>query len=107
MAEEQILEDNLQMSVEKMGFIDEWQFQQNNNPEHTAKATQKLFEDEDIDVLKWPNQSLDLNPIGNLWRIIKKKKNQATQPSNLKELKILLPEPNRNLHKSLAICNCC
>ena len=58
-----ILEDNLQKSVEKMGFINKWRFQQDNGPKHTAKATRKWFADKDIDVLKWPSQSPDLNPI--------------------------------------------
>ena len=49
-----------------MGFINEWWFQQDNGPKHTAKATRKWFVAKDIDVLKWPSQSLDLNPIENL-----------------------------------------
>ena len=62
----QILEDNLQKSVEKMGFINEWWFQRDNDPQHTAKATHKWFVAKDIDVLNRPSQSPDLNPIENL-----------------------------------------
>ena len=86
-----ILEDNLQKSVEKMWFINEWWSKQDNDPKHTAKATQKWFVDKDIDVLKWPSQSPDLNPIKNVWRILKNKI-QARRPSNLKELRIFSNE---------------
>ena len=48
----QILEDNLQESAEKMGLINDWWLQQDNDPQHTARATEKWFADKDIDVLK-------------------------------------------------------
>jgi hypothetical protein len=38
-------------------------FQQDNNSKHTAKATQKWLRDKSLNVLEWPTQSPDLNPI--------------------------------------------
>ena len=37
----EILDNNLQRSVEKMSLSGAWQFQHDNNPNHPAKETQK------------------------------------------------------------------
>ena len=65
---------------------------------HTAKTTQEWLQDKSLNVLEWPSQSLDLNPIKNLWTDLKIAV-QRRSLSNLSELERICREEWEKLPK--------
>lgn len=73
-----------------------WWFQQDNDPKHCSRYIKDLFEEEKINVLKWPSQSPDLNPIEHLWEHIERQIRQNHTISNKSDLfKAIRTEWNR------------
>ena len=55
-------------------------FRHVNDPKHKAKSVKDWLETQDFRVLQWLVQSLDLNPIENLWSNLKRRLNQYECP---------------------------
>ena len=80
-------------------------FQQDSAPCHKAKSVMNWFQTKKVKVFKWPGNSPDLNPIENLWTLIKKKV-CTSNPTTLDELKRTIKEIwckdiNQNVCKNL------
>jgi len=68
-----------------------WRFQQDNDPKHTSRVASEFLRENMPEVIDWPSNSPDLNPIENLWSIVKHNVEKRI-PSNISELNQYLVE---------------
>jgi len=97
----QVLPELRKRSKEKPELV--WLFQQDNASVHTAEVCKAyLKRREEFEILDWPSQSPDLNPIENLWSILKNQlKKRKTNPKDKEELWAQLQEEWQKLQGDL------
>lgn len=83
-----ILEHNLNQSAEMLGIKDNFYFQQDNDPKHTARIVKEWLLYRVQNKLETPPQSPDINPIENLWAYLDKKvrKHKISNKIDLKRI---------------------
>lgn len=68
-----------------------WWFQQDNDPKHSSKLVQNWLFKAGVQLIDWPSNSPDLNPIKNLWHYLKRRV-EARNPKNLEQLEEMSEE---------------
>ena len=84
----EILHENLLQSAQDLRLGQKFPFQQDNDPKHTAKTMQEWLRNKSLNVLQWPSQNPDMDPI-----------EHQSSPSNLKELERICREEWEKLRK--------
>ena len=64
---------------------------QDNAPCHKAKVVMSYLSEQDFEIMDWPPQSPDLNPIENLWKTLGVKVMERN-PTNMEDLWVKLQE---------------
>lgn len=84
----QILQTNLPDFLDECTYPEEEMgFQQDGDPKHTAKIVKKWLDEPKFQKLMWPAQSPDLNPIENVWSLVKRQLGlHERAPKNMAEL---------------------
>ena len=81
---------NLQNTLKP--FIDEVypnsppRFMQDNDPKHTSKLAQEFFDENGINWWRTPPESLDCNPIENLWHELEEYLRREVKPTTKQQL---------------------
>ncbi len=95
----QEIEDFMLPSADKLYGDADFIFQQDLPPAHTAKGAKSWFNDHGVTVPDCSANSSDLNPIENLWGIVKRKM-RDTRPNNADYLKAGIKAAWASLHPS-------
>ena len=73
-------------------------FQHDNDPKHTAHIVKTYLIKQQIEMLEWPPQSLDLNRIENFWAELNRKLNKRYLPKRRRIVSLFetsMGEPQR------------
>ena len=82
-----ILQKNLFESIKKLNLGREWAMQQDNDPKHRAHIVTHWLKEKEVELLKWPPFSPNLNPVEHMWDEVERrmKKEKLKNETELKQ----------------------
>jgi transposase len=93
-----VLKNHLLPFLDDLDDQENYFFQEDNAPIHTARVVKSWKEENDINSIPWPAQSPDLNPIENLWDELEKRvRAHVPLPKNRENLWEILQEEWSNI----------
>lgn len=75
---------------------------QDNDPKHTSHRARDFLAENVFEVMDWPSNSPDINPIENLWCIVKRNV-ERREPKNLTDLEHFLVEEWNKIDNDLLV----
>ena len=91
-----IIDDCMVPSAHQL-FGNEFTFQQDRSPVHTAGAVSTYFEETGINLLNWPPKGPDMSPIENVWAEMVRVLREEPTARNVDELWIQIQDAWRSL----------
>jgi hypothetical protein len=73
-----------------------WRLQQDNDPKHRSNISKQFIDEHVPQLLDWPSNSPDANPIENIWSIVKHNV-EKRKPINTDQLELFLAEEFSNI----------
>ncbi|ORD97793.1 TCB2 [Hepatospora eriocheir] len=95
----EILANNLPSSMSKFGF-ENLKLLQDGDPKHRSKLAKEYFEFNNIKLVELASQLPDLNPIENLWAIIKRRL-KSIEFNSINEMKEIVQKICQNIDTNM------
>jgi hypothetical protein len=78
-----------------------WKLQEDNDPKHMSEKAQKWREENQVKRISWPSQSPDLNPMENVWAVLKANVGNY-KPTSIKDLIRIIKREWKKLGREFA-----